>query len=91
MRSMGKSVVIDETEIDRRKPVWVALSELWPDNELEDGDLQQIAEGMKRSGYNVPHWSDTDEKARLSWRARWTDCAAIRGSGGPSVENPENR
>jgi hypothetical protein len=53
MRSLGKSVVIDETAIERRKPVWAALSELWVDTELTDDDLHRIADVMKRSGYSV--------------------------------------
>ena len=54
MRWRGQSVVIDETEIERRKPVWAALSELWLDTELTQDDLQRIAGVMKRSGYSVP-------------------------------------
>jgi len=29
----------DETEIERRKPVWTALSDLWLDTELNESDL----------------------------------------------------
>ena len=43
-------MIHDETEIDRRKPVWAALSELWLDTELTDDDLHRIADVMKRSG-----------------------------------------
>ncbi len=53
MRSMGRSVVIDEAEIERRKLVWAALSELWLDTELEEDDLQRIAGVMKMSGYSI--------------------------------------
>jgi hypothetical protein len=49
-----KSVVIGETEIERRKPVSVAISEIWLDTELMQDDLQRIAEVMKKSGYSVP-------------------------------------
>jgi hypothetical protein len=49
----GKSVVIDEAEIERRKPVWAALSELWLDTELSQEDLLRIAGVMKRSAYCV--------------------------------------
>ena len=58
MRWRGQSVEIDETEIERRKPVWAALSELWLDTELTQDDLQRIAGVMKRSGYNVPQLRD---------------------------------
>ena len=58
MRCRGKSVVIDETEIERRKPVWAALSELWLDTELTSEDLQRIAGVMKRSGYDVLQLKD---------------------------------
>jgi hypothetical protein len=43
----------DEAEIERRKPVWAALSELWLDTELTQDDLQRIAGVMKRSTYSV--------------------------------------
>jgi hypothetical protein len=58
MRSLGKSVVIDETAIERRKPVWAALSEFWLDTELTQDDLQRIADVMRRSGYSVPQLRD---------------------------------
>ncbi len=35
--------VIDEMEIEKGKPVWVALSELWLDMELTHYDLLRIA------------------------------------------------
>ena len=44
---------IDEAEIERRKPVWAALSDLWLDTELKDDDLRRIAGAMRRSGYGV--------------------------------------
>ena len=50
--------MIDESEIERRKPVWAALSELWLDTELTQDDLQRIAGVMKRSGYSVPQLRD---------------------------------
>ena len=57
-RAARRSVVIDEEEIERRKPVWAALSDLWLDTELTEDDLQRIAEVMKRSGYSVPQLRD---------------------------------
>ena len=40
-------------EIERRKPVWFALSELWLDTELSDTDLHHIATKMVDSGYSL--------------------------------------
>ena len=48
--------MIDEAEIERRKPVWLALSELWLDTELTQDDLRRMA--MKKSGYRVPQLRD---------------------------------
>lgn len=45
--------VLDLAEIERRKPVWIALSDLWLDTELTEDDLRRIAEVMRRSGYEV--------------------------------------
>jgi ornithine carbamoyltransferase len=50
--------VINKAEIERRKSVWAALSDLWLDTELTDDDLQRIASVMKRSGYSVPQLRD---------------------------------
>jgi hypothetical protein len=58
LRWRGKSVVIDETEIERQKPVWAAISESWLDTELTQDNLQRIAEVMKRSSYSVPQLRD---------------------------------
>jgi hypothetical protein len=46
-------MILNEAEIERRKPVWATLSELWLDTELTDNDLQKIAGVMKWSGYSV--------------------------------------
>src|SRR3954447_14412529 len=44
---------LERGEIERRKPVWIALSDLWLDTELTEHDLRRIAEVMRRSGYEV--------------------------------------
>jgi hypothetical protein len=49
----GESKKLDDAEVVRRKPVWIALSELWLDTELTDDDLRRIAGAMRRSGYTV--------------------------------------
>ena len=33
--------MIDDAEIERRKPVWIALSDLWLDTELTEDDLRR--------------------------------------------------
>lgn len=49
---MSESQLTPE-EIERRKPVWFALSELWLDTELRDADLHYIAKIMVDSGYSL--------------------------------------
>jgi hypothetical protein len=50
---MVATTILDDTDIERRKPVWIALSDLWLDTELTDEDLRRIADVMRRSGYEV--------------------------------------
>ena len=45
-------MILGHEEVARRKPVWTALSDLWLDNELDDGDLSRIAAAMDESGYS---------------------------------------
>lgn len=40
-------------EIDRRRPVWVALSELYLDTELQPSDHERIADAIIASGYSI--------------------------------------
>ena len=42
---------MDEAELPRRRPLWIALSDLWLDTELQDGDRDFIARTMLDSGY----------------------------------------
>jgi hypothetical protein len=51
-------MIHDEAEIERRKPVWAALSDLWLDTELKDDDLQRTAGVMKRSEYSINELRD---------------------------------
>jgi hypothetical protein len=44
--------VLTEEEIERRKPVWIALSEFWLDTSLDDGDLRRIARVAAASRYS---------------------------------------
>lgn len=43
----------DPIDPTRRHPVWLALSDLWLDTELQEDDLQWIAEEMDASGYSI--------------------------------------
>jgi hypothetical protein len=52
-RKYGGAMIHDEAEIERRKPVWAALSDLWLDTEQTVNDLQRIAGVMRRSGYSI--------------------------------------
>jgi hypothetical protein len=54
----GGATIHDEAEIERRKPVWAALSDLWLDTELTEDDLQRIAGVMKRSEYSINELRD---------------------------------
>jgi len=40
-------------EIARRRPVWMALSELWLDTELDEGDWERLAAVLASSPYDV--------------------------------------
>lgn len=42
--------MLDEQQVHRRRPLWMALSELWLDTELSDADLERIARTMADSG-----------------------------------------
>ncbi len=45
-------------EINNRKPLWSAFSQLWLDTELQDSDLNSIAEIMFNSGYSIEKLHD---------------------------------
>ncbi len=44
---------LNSTDIERRKPVWLAMSEFWLDTELEESDLVRIADTLAASEYSV--------------------------------------
>ena len=44
---------MEDEEIARRKPVWIALSEFYLDTELDENDIQRIAKILKYSGYSI--------------------------------------
>ena len=43
---------MNEAELLRRRPLWIALSDLWLDTELQDRDRDFIARAMLDSGYD---------------------------------------
>jgi len=43
----------DEETLSRRKPLWLALSDLFLDTELQDHDHKYIVRIMKASGYSL--------------------------------------
>jgi len=45
---------VSPEELERRRPVWVALSELWLDNELDDALRERLAEELARSPFDEP-------------------------------------
>lgn len=45
--------MLTEPDIERRKPVWIALADLWLDTELQHYELRYIATVMKDSGYTL--------------------------------------
>lgn len=49
---------LDNNTLDRRKPLWLALSDLFLDTELQDTDLSFIALKMKASGYSLDEITD---------------------------------
>jgi hypothetical protein len=50
--------MLTEIELERRKPVWIALADLWRDTELQECDLRYIAKIMKQSGYTLNQLRD---------------------------------
>jgi hypothetical protein len=46
-------LILSNDELKRRRPVWIALSDLWLDTELSDSDLTHIASVMDESGYSI--------------------------------------
>ncbi len=44
---------VPQMDRDRRKLIWIALSELWLDTELAEGDLRRIAAVLTASGLPI--------------------------------------
>ena len=43
----------DANTLAKRKPLWIALSDLFLDTELQDSSLKRIAKTMKNSNYSL--------------------------------------
>src|SRR3546814_611504 len=50
---MQQWVNLTEPEIDKRLPLWVALSNLWLDTELQHSDYSYIAKTIVESEFSV--------------------------------------
>ena len=48
------------SDIDKRKPVWAALSEFYLDTELMDEDHKRIAQVFRNSGFDLQAIKDMD-------------------------------
>lgn len=48
-----KIIMLSAEEIEKRKPLWLALSDLWLDTEPDDSAYQAIAREMRTSGYSL--------------------------------------
>jgi len=45
------SIVLSDMEVERRKPVWTAISHLFLDTEISDGGIRNTASVLASSGY----------------------------------------
>ncbi len=54
-------MLLTSEEMERRRPVWKAMSEFFLDNHLHDSDKQHIAEVLLKSGYSI------DELQKILW------------------------
>lgn len=59
----------DGVDLETRRPVWVALSEFFLDTELDDGDLERIADLLATSPYSLEELETIyrDETAPVLW------------------------
>ncbi|MEM1001012.1 MAG: hypothetical protein AAGH46_00010 [Bacteroidota bacterium] len=51
---------MNSDEIERRKPVWLAISEFYLDTELETNDALRIRETFRNSGYSLSELKNID-------------------------------
>ena len=50
--------MLDQQQIEQRRPLWIALSELWLDTELSSVDLERIARVMADSALTIEELRD---------------------------------
>ena len=48
------AMTLSQDEINERLQTWVAISELWLDNEMREGELKFIAQRLAASKYSLP-------------------------------------
>jgi len=60
---------VDSEDLEKRRPVWLALSEFWLDTELLDDDLKRIASVLASSPYSIPELREIErfEVAPVLW------------------------
>jgi len=46
-------MTLSQTDLARKKPLWLVLSDLFLDIEIEDSDLSSIVQIMKKSGFDL--------------------------------------
>ncbi|MFY0654680.1 MAG: hypothetical protein JXQ96_21785, partial [Cyclobacteriaceae bacterium] len=51
---------MNSDEIEKRKPVWLAISEFYLDTELETDDALRIRETFRNSGYSLSELKNID-------------------------------
>lgn len=50
--------MLTNIELERRKPVWTAISELWLDTETDRATVEYIADIVIASGYSIAELND---------------------------------
>jgi hypothetical protein len=63
-------MITKDINVERRRPVWEAISDLWRDTELQDYEIEHIARILAQSGYTKDelHGIYAFEVAPVVWR-----------------------
>jgi hypothetical protein len=63
-------MITKDIDVERRRPVWEAISDLWRDTELQDYEIEHIAKILAESGYTKDelHGIYAFEVAPVVWR-----------------------
>ena len=63
-------LVIKDIDVERRRPVWAAISDLWRDTEIQDYEIEHIAVVLAESRYTKDelHEIYAFEVAPVVWR-----------------------